>query len=245
MSVFPSNLFPLACSPMVELTQILGGPLWFYQSAGLILSAIFLKSLTFAWLEKSYVAFWLMLAGNIVSSMVIWLSFPLTAAPEPGFILFFLLIFGITSVAAQRFLDTMGFQERWWFNRGTIALFVIGLYILSFITFAAAYQNLERGAIGWYWGFKVVAMIGSLTVSLFISIFYEEWVISSGSETQHLSPIRLDRVVKANLITMGLILTVLAVKILPQRFGSSFVLVKLMQYPQSNVSASTQDLYKR
>ena len=122
---------------------------------------------------------------------------------------------------------------------------MIGLYLLSAITFTAAYQNLERGAIGWYWGFKVVAMIGSLTVSLFISIFYEEWVISSGSETQHLSPIRLDRVVKANLVTMGLILTVLAVNILPQRFGYSFVLVKLMKYPQSNVSASAQDLYKR
>lgn len=235
---------PLACSPMVELTQILGGPLLFYQSTGLILSAILLKSLTFAWLEKSYQAFWLMLAGNIASSMVIGLSFPFTS-PDLGFIFLLLVIFGITSFPAQRLIEINGFQENWWFNRVTITLFVIGLYILSAITFAAAYQNLERGAIGWYWGFKVVAMIGSLTVSLFISIFYEEWVIASGSETQTLNPTRLDRVVKANLVTMGLILTVLAVNILPQRFGSSFVLVKLMQYPQSNVSASVQDLYKR
>lgn len=245
MNVFPSILLPLACSPMVELTQILGGPLWFYQSTGLILSAILLKSLTFAWLEKSYQAFWLMLAGNIASSMVIGLSFPFTSAPDLGFIFLLLVILGITSLPAQRLIEINGFQENWWFNRGTITLFVIGLYILSAITFAAAYQSLEHGAIGWYWGFKVVAMIGSLTVSLFISIFYEEWVISSGSETQSPNPIRLDRVVKANLVTMGLILTVLAVNILPQRFGSSFVLVKLMQYPQSNVSASAQDLYKR
>ncbi|MBI4751683.1 MAG: hypothetical protein HY774_24640 [Acidobacteria bacterium] len=245
MNLFPSNFLPLACSPMAELTQILGGPLWFYQSAGLILSAILLKSLTFAWLEKSHQAFWLMLAGNVASSMVIGLSFPFTATPDLGFIFLLLIIFGITSVPAQRLLEINGYQERWWFNRATVALFVVGLYILSVITFAAAYGNLERGAIGWYWGFKVVAMIGSLTISLFISIFYEEWVISSCSDPPTVNPIRLDRVVKANLITMGLILTVLAVNILPQRFGYSFVLVKLMQYPQSNVSESAQDLYKR
>lgn len=242
----------LACQPVIPMMLVTAPPTvmammlvdrhaWLTLAA--LAVAVLFKSGAFAWIERREIepglAFWLMMAGNLISTLVgIFTTTILFSGPGFGLLVF--LLFGLPiSLAPAKRLEL--FLSGRLGQRVSRHLLVLLLFFLLFA--ATCFFGLAQGRLGGhselvagpdylgYWLWKLAYVLTGVGISMFLSALWEEWVIHRAYQAWVRGP-RPDFVVsslRANLYTMLIVGTMGAVMTLPERLRSPGFLISLLE----------------
>jgi len=198
-----------ACTPAVPLVVLFSLPLFS------LVGVIFVKAMMFAVFDKSlpnFTAFGLMVVGNLFSS-VIGLVLLLGTIPFLIIVLF-LLVYAVSVRPAQRFIE----YNPWGLMKKTspklLAALITVAYVGVFFLFSFAMQAKEHSSYLLYWVLKYCYVLIAVSISIFLTTFWEEYVIVSLAKRDGSLFIPA---LKANLIAFIIILGFLAAKALPER----------------------------
>ena len=215
-----------ACEPIVPLTQLIGGsgiagPMLLERSIAWLLVAVTIKSVAFALFEHRLLwsqALLFMLIGNVLSTVPGLLAAMFAGALQ---LLALPVIFALGIVAEHRISRLPGHEKRYRPPRRGIAFAFTVTFIFSVFLFYMAGTALDDRRFASYWIFKLLFSTLAVTLGMAISTVLEECVIARvarkvhGEERSYFTP-----VLRANYITLALVLLVTAVHILPDRFAS-------------------------
>ncbi|HPQ68140.1 MAG TPA: hypothetical protein PKW95_03355 [bacterium] len=207
-----------ACEPAVPLVFLFGIPLFS------LFGVVFVKAIMFAVFEKSlpkFRSFGYMILGNLFSSLI---GLVLLLGTVPFLIIvLFLLIYAVSVRPSQRFIE----YNPWGLMKKTspklLAALITVLYVGTFFLFSFAIQAREHSSLALYWALKYVYILIGVSISIFLTTFWEEYVVVSlaKKEGSMLIP-----ALKANLIAFIIILAFLAAKALPERMKSPNYLIE-------------------
>jgi len=223
MLISPSSSF--GCEPIVPLVQLFGPPLLLTKSLLFLGLAVLLKLIAFVYFERSiswYKAVSFMLIANILSSVIGVLAAWPVATPA-AFLIGIPLVYGISLLPAKQLTQRFKLETRARFNHRVIACFITVLYLTSVGLWGGAEGAFKTENLGEYWVLKLAYIYIALIISMGLTIFYEEWVVSKLTKRgQEVTPF-LVSVTRANLVTMLFIMSVAAVMILPRRMGTEVI----------------------
>jgi hypothetical protein len=223
----PSNGW--SCEPIVPLFQLLSGsslvgPAMLTESLFWLLLAIALKSGTFICFEKRLPwrqAVWFMFLANVVSTIPGFLLATLTGSGTGMGIVIALPLVFFLGWMVQRRIARLPEADRWpRISGGGAMLAFIGFCIASSILYALAEGVLSARNYQTYWIFKFVFVTLVACTGIIISAVLEECVIAGLSKKSTGNLSFYTPVFRANYITLGAILLVAALKILPKRLHS-------------------------
>jgi hypothetical protein len=211
-----------ACTPIVELALIFGG-----YNIMLFFIIIPLKCAAFPFFEKRLDKVKLiiyMLIANIFSSfMGLIMAVPFTT-PE--------LLFGFMPVfVIMAYLPAKRLTARFKWKYLTPSLLTIGLtlaIIVTIVLFAIAKEYLGERIIGSYWLFKILYIIVGISISIVLTIVWEEKVIAwLAKKTLKEEVYFLGSVTRANLISLLIVAFFAAMVTIPERLSSEgFLLIR-------------------
>lgn len=215
---FSLTIQVFACEPAVPLGQIALFPGAIAKSLYLLIATVLLKSVAFAFLEKSLVwwkAILFIFIANIFTTIVGVISIIPLSIPAllPIFILTFFLSIIPSRGLAQRYFSEKNQQ----FATTCIA---IGLTIISFVSmvsFIIAKGSIETGKFGQYWIAKIICVYMGLIFGIFITIFYEEWCVAKLAKRKDFQTPFLTSVTRANLIALLFMMIVTALMVIPEK----------------------------
>jgi hypothetical protein len=223
-----------ACEPVLPLAMLFSGGVIAAGSLAPLGVAVGAKSVLFCLLEKrlpKHKAVLHMLAANAFSTI---LGLPLVlGAVVPPFVLIGLPLIYATSLLASRRLVALKplpllSDARPWL----IALVFPILYVMSFILLSLAQGIVTRsadGSLAGYWAIKLLYVYMALVVSITLTTLWEEWLVSKLARLgKHVS--FLPAVTRANLITLGLLMTYAAIRMLPMRLQRGDHLVRALAH---------------
>ena len=212
----------LACEPILPLVQIFGGTLLITKSLTFLGLAVLLKLIAFVYFERSmpwHRAVAYMLIANIVSSVIgVLAAFPV--AVPAAFFIGVPLVYVISILPARRLTQRFNLRDRAQLNQYVVALISTALFITSVFFWGVARRAFSDESLGWYWALKLVYIYIALIISMGLTIFYEEWVVSRLTKRGREAAPFLTSVTRANLVTMLFIMGVSAAMILPERLKS-------------------------
>lgn len=221
-----------ACEPVVPLAYIFSGTLFAAGSLLILGGAVLIKALAFIFFEKRlpwYQAMLWMIIANVFSSLI-GFGLSLSAAIPTTLLWFLPIVYVISLLPAKRL---MIFKPEWslkgWKCQAFAAV-VTGLFLATWVLFGLAQGVLwSNSSLATYWALKFLYIYSALLLSIALTTLWEEWVISkfvphSLKNTSFLLP-----VLKANLITLFVVMVYAAVMILPERLQSGDFLVYLLK----------------
>ncbi len=221
-----------ACEPVLPLTILFGLPLI------TLFGVVFVKALVFAFLEKSlpkFKAFGLMIVANLFSSLL-GLLLNLGAAVPMISIFIAMLVVAVSFLPAKRFIkyNPWGLMKKW---PPTLLAVIVGiLYFGTFLLFYFAMGALDRSTYAAYWSLKFAYVMIAVTISIFLTTFWEEWAVVTLAKKDGTG---LISALKANLIAFLIIMAFLAARAMPERLKSEDFLIQ----KESPVSIVQVDFY--
>jgi len=217
------------CEPVLPLLQLLTGssvlgPGILTQSLFWLFVAIALKSGAFVWFEKRLSwrqAAGLMLIANVVSTIP-GILLAVFSASGTGFgILIALPVVFFLGWIVQRRMSRLPKAPFWARATGGGAMFAFaGFSVASMVLYYTAQGMLETNNYRAYWAFKFTFVTLVAGTGIVISAVLEECVIAGFTRKSPRQASFYASVFRANYVTLGAILLVAAVKILPQRLQS-------------------------
>ena len=227
---FTSPVF--ACEPIVPLAYIFSGTLFAAGSLLILGGAVLIKALAFIFFEKRlpwYQAMLWMIIANVFSSLI-GFGLSLSAAIPTLLIGALPFVYVISLFPAKRLaLYRPEWSLKGWKCRAFAAV-VTGLFLATWVLFGLAQGVIwNNSSLVKYWILKFLYIYSALLVSIALTTLWEEWVISklvppSLKNTSFLLP-----VLKANLITLFVVMVYAAIMILPERLQSGDFLVYLLK----------------
>lgn len=221
--ILPAIFFSLAvqiygCEPVVPLGQIALFPGAIAKSLYLLIATVLLKSIAFAFLEKTLVwwkAILFIFLANIFSTIIgVTSVIPLSI---PAFLPVFILTFFL-SIIPGRELAQRYFSGK---NQRSTAYAIAGLLTLvsfaSMISFIFAKEAIETERFEAYWAAKIVCVYLGLIFGIIITIFYEEWFVSRLAKRRDKPTPFLTSVTRANLIALLFMMIVTAIIVIPEK----------------------------
>jgi hypothetical protein len=215
------------CEPIFPLTQLLGGasfagPMLLTRSLVLLAIAVAIKCFVFVWLDRRLPwrkAVLFMLLANVLSTIPGVLIAAFTASIV-GIVLALPLVFALGWMV-QRRIARLPEAHQWKRISGGGALIAfIAFFIVSVVLYGVAESVLDARNYQVYWILKFIFVTLVACTGIVMSAVLEECVVAfltrkSSSNLSFFTP-----VFRANYITLGVILLVAAVKMLPQRLHS-------------------------
>lgn len=214
-----------ACEPILPMMRVLAGANWMIPSLGGLVGVILFKCTAYAMYEKTLSrgkAFGFLLVANLVTTLVG--TFVAALIASPSLLLGLPLIFVVSLRPAKRLgaLTEPAFLRR--IPSGYFAGLVTAGLFLSFILFGATASL--SGHPGWsYWFVKVAAVYSALLISIALTTFWEEYIVSRMAGSEDGRPRYFPMVLRANLLTFLVAAGIGAAMMLPRRFASPDFLV--------------------
>ena len=220
-SILTSTAF--GCEPVLPLLQVYSGTIFFAGSAIILLSAVLLKCIAFAFLEKSLDwkdAIGLMFIANIFSTLI-GLFLSVGAAMPSVFIGAIIIVFGVSYMPACRLVEKVPWAFLKQFNGAGLAFTIVGLYIATYFLFAWSQQLLNSESPTWlYWLAKVGFIYAAIIISIMLTTVWEEYIIARYMSKTVANADYFLPALKANLITMLAIMAYAAAMMIPKRLES-------------------------
>lgn len=210
-----------ACEPILPLFRALTGATFITASFWGLAAAVLIKCAAFACYEKSLSkpkAFLFMLAGNALTTVIGVLVAAFAAAPS---IFAVPLLVVITLWAARQLLPRVNWPWMQRLTPGSLAGILTLMLFASYFFFGLAMSRPDPPPPS-YWVWKTGGLIVAILVSMVITTFYEEWIVYLLARKPKEPPSFYYAVVRANLLTLFIIMGCTAAYILPQRFASPF-----------------------
>lgn len=165
-----------ACEPIIPFMMSVGGPVFLTKSAIVLVIAILLKCILFAFFQKVLPrgsAAVYMLVGNILTTFVGALVAVMMGS-SGALILGLLVVFPLCWLPARR---VPAIAPRTRLTPGMAAfLMTLGL-VVSVLLFAISPAPLLQNQFAAYWIIKLIAVYVALIVSIALTSLWEEWVI--------------------------------------------------------------------
>jgi len=187
--------------------------------------AVAVKSVSFAFLEPRLSrskALSFMLAANILSTIP-----GLLAAVFAGASTLFAIpvIFGLGWLAQRRLSNLPGVSQNRWLTRGGIAFAFTGTFFGSIVMFIMAEGALDGRQFATYWLLRLIFTGTAVCLGMGISAVLEEYAIAGLARKAQAQVSFYTSVIRANYITLGLVLLVAAGHMLPRRLHAPHFLV--------------------
>src|SRR5262245_29671357 len=220
-----------ACEPIIPMMMLFGGSGFLTRSLWGLALGIGIKCLAFAFLERSLPkrqAILLMLKGNILTTFV-GLLLALCFAIQILSVFSLIIFCALAYLPADR-LKRLNIRGLPMVGRDAIALLIVVLLFLSFFFFSSAMSVVSSGNSGLlYWLLKLAYIYPALLISIAITSLWEEWEIFKGVQESSRQMHYYPAVLRANFITLLVLMTIAAVKTLPTRMQSAdFLAVKTL-----------------
>lgn len=225
-----------ACEPIIPLAQLIGGsslagPALLKLSLTWLVIAVAIKSISFACLERRLSwpkAICFMLIANVLSTIPGALA---AAFAGSGALTLFTLpiIFGFGLIAERRFslLSKQTATPR--FSGRGVAFAFTGAFFVSLVMFFLAGSQLDAGQFVTYWLLKLLFATIAVSTGMAISIVLEEYALGWLARQNHRQIFFFVPVIRANYITLGVVLLVTALEILPKRLAAPHFIVSWLQ----------------
>lgn len=221
-----------SCEPILPLYQLLSastlaGPALVANSLPWLFAAVAIKCGAFVFLERRLSwrrAVLYMLLANVVSTIPGVLVGAFTASLA-GFIIAIPIIFLLGWMVQRRvsLLSQTGPQR--WVSGGIAALAFVVFFFVSVATFELAGNALEGRSFTAYWLLKFLFVAMVACVGILISAVVEESVIAWLSRKFRGNESFYTPVLRANYITLAVVLLVAALKMLPMRLHAPHFIV--------------------
>ena len=222
------------CEPILPLVQLLSGatlagPGILTKSLFWLFAAIAIKCVTFAFFERRLPfvrAVLFMLLANVVSTIPGLFIAVFFGSGPMGSVLFTLPIFFALGWMVQRRLALLPAEARpLQISGGSAMLIFVGLYIASIFLYIKAHELLSGRNYEAYWLFKFLFVTLVACTGIVISAVLEESVVSDLARKSKGSLYFYTPVFRANYVTLGVILLVSAITMLPKRFHAPHFIV--------------------
>lgn len=225
----------LACEPVVPLAVLYAGEFSLAamaRSAPFFIVVVAVKCAAFAWFSRRLLSWHkaavLMLVANIASTAIgIIASMPFAV---PAFIVVAIpIVFAVSLLPARRYSHWLNGQLKFRVSARAVAGIATAIFISSIVLFGQAQGLLASrsgAALGWYWAAKLLYIYLALLLSVALTIYVEDSVVSAlarregGESTPYLAA-----VARTNLAALLLITLVGAIAVLPARFRSPDFLI--------------------
>lgn len=210
-----------ACEPIIPLFHALTGATFVTASLWALGAAVFIKCAAFTYYERDLPkpkAFFFMLLANVVSTIVGFIIAGLVSAN--GVVFFGVpLLFVSTFWSARQLLPRLASPQLKHFSAESLTGLVTLLLIMSYVFFGVAMSLDDPPGMG-YWIAKTGGLYLAIIISMVISTFYEEWIVYLLARKPKEPPTFYRAVVRANVLTLLIVMGCTAAYILPQRFAS-------------------------
>jgi hypothetical protein len=223
-----------ACEPVLPMFMATGGAATLGRSLYVLAAAILLKSILFAWFERSRAPgyprspFAAMLAGNALSTVIGGLA-AACVAEIPGLPVIGILGIAMASILPARRIARIFPAINCVFSVFGVVFLMVTLVCLSLVLWGSSRCLLEDSSpLALYWLVKFAYVFGGLLCGLIITVFWEEWAIHRIMAREDSDRHRFSSLVRANLITLGVVAFYAAVMLLPQRLHAVNFLVDLI-----------------
>jgi len=225
-----------SCEPIIPLYQLLNGsslvgPALVMHSLSWLLAAVSIKCGAFVFLERRLpwrTAVLYMLFANIVSTIPGALIGAFTASLSGViFAVPLVLVLGRTVQRRLSLLPQPGPPR--WISGGAAALAFLAFFILSVVLFELAGSALAARSFVHYWIFKFIFVAMAAGTGIFISAVLEECVIARLSRRAHGNVSCYTPVLRANYLTLAIVLLVAALEMLPRRLNAPNFIASWLQ----------------
>jgi hypothetical protein len=225
------------CEPIVPLVQLLSGSsvvgaLLFSQSILWLAAAVALKSGAFAFFERRLPwrkALLFMLLANVLSTIP-GVLVAIFAGSMSGFIVAVPLVGILGAFIGWRIAGGCPpDRQKPWINGWTATLSFIAFFVIAVVTFRYAQDALWSRSYAMHWLMKFLFVSMVACTGIIISAALEEAVIARLCERSHGKTFFYSSVVRANYVTLPLVLLVAAIQILPQRLKSPHFIASWFQ----------------
>jgi hypothetical protein len=224
--------FPLSgscCEPILPLFQLLTGAslaglAGLTQSLVWLLIAIAIKCGAFVFLERRLTwkhAVLFMILANVVSTIPgVVIAALASSGTEVGLFLSLPLVFGLGWMVQRRVAGLSPAARPFRISGGAAMAFFLVVVVASTILFVVAESALYGNSYASYWVLKFIFVAAAAFTGIVISAVLEECVVGQLSLKSVGNISFYPSVFRANYITLGAVLLVAAIKILPQRLQS-------------------------
>ena len=200
-----------------------------YQVSLILLAAVVLKSAAFVLFERRLrwpqaVSF--MLVANILSTIPGMLTAALGSALG---LLAFPTIYAFGVLAEQRCARLPATERTRWLT-GHLRIAFMAIYVLSLVFFYLAGAAFDSSRFASYWMLKFFFITFAVVTGMAISAVMEEYAIGwlAGNERKEMS--FYTSVIRANYVTLGVVLLVAALEILPSRLAAPHFIVTWLHH---------------
>jgi hypothetical protein len=169
-----------------------------------------------------------MLIANIVSTIPGVLVSAFTASVA-GIVLAIPLIFVLGTVVRRRLSVLPWSGKLRWLSGGVAVLLFVAFFVVSVLLFELAGNAFENGKQSGYWAYKFLFVTIAAAAGMLISAVLEESVIARLSGNSCKEENFYISVFRANYITLGVVLLVAALEILPQRLKAPHFIVSWLR----------------
>lgn len=233
---FRGPLTSSACEPVVPLVQLLCGSsvvgaLLFSQSIFWLVAAVAVKSGAFALFERRLPwpkAALFMLLANVVSTIP-GVLVAVFASSMSGVVLAVPLVCVLGVFVGRRISRGFPPVQGPWINGWTVTLAFIAFFVLAALIYGAAEAALSDRNYAAHLLLKLLFVTLVATTGIAISAALEECVVARLAEKSHGKTFFYRSVVRANYVTLALILIVAAIQILPSRLKSPHFIASWLQ----------------
>ncbi|MEO6182844.1 MAG: hypothetical protein ABIP71_07060 [Verrucomicrobiota bacterium] len=230
--VFLIPLTGQSCEPIVPLFHLLSGstlagPAPLTKSFLWLGVAVVIKCSAFVFLEiqlpwRKAIVF--MVLANVLSTIPGLLLGVFTGSIA-GFFFSLPLVIFLALILQRRFLFLPESTPRPWFSGGWIALGFIGFFFISVLLYGLAGSAIKGHSFAGYWVLKFLFVALVACTGIIISAVLEECVIARLARNAHGNLSFFTSVFRANYITLGIVLFVITLEMLPKRLNSPNFLV--------------------
>lgn len=219
-----------ACEPIIPLSQLIGGSglagtLLLTQSVVWLLIAVAIKSVAFVFLERRLPwrkAVCFMFIGNVLSTIPGLLAATFAGALT---LLAIPIIFGLGTLAQRRLLLLSEQTPTRRFSGKGVAPAFTGAFVVSVVMFYLAGSALDAGHFTSYWILKLLFVTLAVTTGMAISTVLEEYAVGLLARKTYGQMSFFTAVMRANYVTLGVVLLVTALQILPKRLAAPHFIV--------------------
>jgi len=224
MLLFAAPVGGFACEPILPLSQLLSGsslvgPLLFSQSLLWLAAAVSVNCGAFVFFERRLPwrkAVLFMLLANVLSTIPGVLVAAFTGSIS-GIVLAVPLVSVLGIMVGRRIARGVDPGQKHWVNGITVTMAFVGFFFISILIFQMAEAALSDKNFGLHWMFKFLFVTLVASTGIVISAALEECVVARLSLKTYGNMFFYRSVVRANYVTLALVLSVAAVKILPAR----------------------------
>ncbi len=234
--VLASPLTGWGCEPILPLgTLLMGstlvGPGVLTQSLFWLAAAVAIKCAALVLLERRLPwanAVWFMLLANVLSTIT-GVLVATSAGSVAGSMLALPVVFALGWVAQRRLPLLLKPGQRPWVAGGKAMLAFVAFFYVSVLMYMLAQGALERRSFGDYWLCKFLFVTMVACTGILISTVLEECAIARLSRKSLGKISFYPSVLRANYVTLAVVLFVAAMEMLPKRLNAPHFIVSWLQ----------------